>query len=79
MLVIMLFMHLYSVDIWIPDVCWYVYQIKGETPNRTLKIWWHFLNSRYEYANQWVDDVIASQLFMYFVHRKQNLPYIHSE
>ena len=29
----------------------------------------HFLTSRYEYANEWVDDVIASQLAIYFVHK----------
>ena len=29
----------------------------------------HFLTSRYEYANEWVDDVIASQLYIHFVHR----------
>ena len=29
----------------------------------------HFLTSRYEYANEWVDDVIASQLSINFVHR----------
>ena len=28
----------------------------------------HFLTSRYEYANEWVDDVIASLLAIYFVH-----------
>ena len=31
----------------------------------------HFLNSRYEYANEWVDDLIASQfpIMMYFPHK----------
>ena len=29
----------------------------------------HFLTSRYEYANEWVDDVITSLLAIYFVHR----------
>ena len=29
----------------------------------------HFLTSRYEYANEWVDDVIASQFSIHFVHR----------
>ena len=29
----------------------------------------HFLTSRYEYANEWVDDVIASQFSINFVHR----------
>ena len=29
----------------------------------------HFLNSRYEYANEWVDDVIPSQFSMYFVYK----------
>ena len=29
----------------------------------------HFLTSRYEYANEWVDDVITSQLDIYFVHK----------
>ena len=28
----------------------------------------HFLTSRYEYANEWVDDVITSLLAIYFVH-----------
>ena len=25
-----------------------------------------FLNTRYEYANEWVDDLIASQFYFYF-------------
>ena len=29
----------------------------------------HFLTSRYEYANEWGDDVIASQFSINFVHR----------
>ena len=29
----------------------------------------HFLDSRYEYANTWVDDVIASQFYMYSVYQ----------
>ena len=29
----------------------------------------HFLTSRYEYANEWVDDVITSLLAIYFVHK----------
>ena len=29
----------------------------------------HFLTSPYEYANEWVDDVIASLLAIYFVHK----------
>ena len=29
----------------------------------------HFLISRYEYANEWVDDVITSLLAIYFVHK----------
>ena len=29
----------------------------------------HFLTSRYEYANEWGDDVIASQFSIHFVHR----------
>ena len=29
----------------------------------------HFLTSRYEYANEWVDEVIASQFSIHFVHR----------
>ena len=33
-----------------------------------------FLNSRYEYANEWVDDVIASQFSMYFAHRNDKNP-----
>ena len=32
------------------------------------------LDSRYEYANEWVDDVIASQFSMYFVHRNDENP-----
>ena len=32
----------------------------------------HFLTSRYEYANKWVDDVIASQFSITFVHRNDN-------
>ena len=28
-----------------------------------------FLTSPYEYANEWVDDVIASQFSIHFVHR----------
>ena len=28
-----------------------------------------FLTSRYEYANEWVDDVIASQFSIHFVYR----------
>ena len=31
-------------------------------------------NSRYEYANEWVHDVIASQFSMYFVHRNDENP-----
>ena len=33
----------------------------------------HFLTSRYEYANEWVDDVIASLLAIYFVHTIFNI------
>ena len=29
----------------------------------------HFLNSRYEYANEWIDDLIASQFSIYFVYK----------
>ena len=29
----------------------------------------HFLTSRYEYANEWGDDVITSQFSIHFVHR----------
>ena len=29
----------------------------------------HFLTSQYEYANEWGDDVIASQFSIHFVHR----------
>ena len=29
----------------------------------------HFLTSRYEYANEWVDDVIPSQFSIHFVHK----------
>ena len=29
----------------------------------------HFLTSPYEYANEWVDDVIASQFSIHFVHK----------
>ena len=29
----------------------------------------HCLTSRYEYANEWGDDVIASQFSIHFVHR----------
>ena len=29
----------------------------------------HLLTSQYEYANEWVDDVIASQFSIHFVHR----------
>ena len=29
----------------------------------------HLLTSRYEYANEWVDDVIASQFSIHFIHR----------
>ena len=29
----------------------------------------HFLTSRYQYGNEWVDDVIASQFSIHFVHR----------
>ena len=29
----------------------------------------HFLTSQYEYANEWVDDVIASQFSIHSVHR----------
>ena len=29
----------------------------------------HFWKRRYEYANKWVDDVIASLLAVYFVHK----------
>ena len=29
----------------------------------------NFLNSRYEYENEWVDEVIASQFSIKFVHR----------
>ena len=31
----------------------------------------HFLTSPYEYANEWVDDVIASQFSIHFVHRNE--------
>ena len=31
----------------------------------------HFLTSGYEYANEWVDDVIASQFSIHFVHRNE--------
>ena len=34
----------------------------------------YFLNSQYEYANEWVDDVIASQFSIYFVHRNDENP-----
>ena len=34
----------------------------------------HILNSQYEYANEWVDDVIASQFSMYFVHWNDEIP-----
>ena len=34
----------------------------------------HFLNSRYEYANKRVDDVIASQFSIAFVHRYDENP-----
>ena len=56
-----------------------------EFSSKTVKTWWklrklwhlevsqifkkHFLTSRYEYANEWVDDVIASQFSIHFVHR----------
>ena len=33
----------------------------------------HFLTSPYEYANEWVDDVIASLLAIYFVHKILNI------
>ena len=29
----------------------------------------HSLTSRYEYATDWVDDVIASQFSIHFVHK----------
>ena len=28
----------------------------------------HFLTSAYEYSNEWVDDVIPSQFFMYIIY-----------
>ena len=31
----------------------------------------HFLTSRYDYANEWVDDVITSQFSIHFVHRNE--------
>ena len=31
----------------------------------------HFLTSRYEYANEWGDDVITSQFSIHFVHRNE--------
>ena len=31
----------------------------------------YFLTSRYEYANEWGDDVIASQFSIHFVHRNE--------
>ena len=34
----------------------------------------HFLNSRYEYANEWVDDVIASQFSINFVRKNDENP-----
>ena len=34
----------------------------------------HFLNIQYEYANKWVDDVIASQLSINFVHKNEENP-----
>ena len=34
----------------------------------------HFLNGRYEYANKRVDDVIASQFSIAFVHRYDENP-----
>ena len=35
----------------------------------------HFLTSQYEYANEWVDDVIASQ----FVHKMTKISYFSYE
>ena len=32
-----------------------------------------FLTSRYDYANEWVDDVIASQFSIHFVHRNEKM------
>ena len=34
----------------------------------------YFLNSQYEHANKWIDDVIASQVFFDFVHRYDKNP-----
>ena len=36
----------------------------------------HFLTSRYGYANDWVDDVIASQFSIHFVHRNDQIFHI---
>ena len=33
-----------------------------------------FLNSRYEYASKWVDDIIASHSYIKFVHRNDENP-----
>ena len=38
----------------------------------------HFLTSHYEYANEWVDDVIASQFSIHFVHRNDKKFHIFS-
>ena len=37
----------------------------------------HFLTSRFEYANEWVDNVIASQFSIPFVHRNDKIFIFH--
>ena len=39
----------------------------------------HFLTSRYEYANEWGDDVNTSQFSIHFVHRNDKISYFSYE
>ena len=47
-------------------------KLSGKTYIKSTQIFKkHFLTIRYEYANEWVDDVIASQFSIHFVQRKK--------
>ena len=67
-----------------------------EFSSKTVKTWWklrklwhlevsqifkkHFLTSRYEYANEWVDDVIASHNFPFILYTEMtNISYFSYE
>ena len=70
---------------------WYKSDKNKEYNNYEIILNFRNNNSRNKYANEWVDNVIASQFSLYFIHRNHenpifhliffffNLPYIHSE